>query len=1051
MKLKIFIDRPILAGTISALLLLIGIIGLTQLPIEEFPDIAPPTIQVTTSYTGASAETIQKSVIAPLEEAINGVEDMMYITSSASNAGDATITVYFKQGADPDMAQVNVQNKVATVQGRLPAEVTKVGIITKKLQNSTLKIFALNSPDGSYDYEFLSNYLKINVEPLISRISGVGEAKIIGSEYSMRIWLNPTVMAQYQLVPSDITAVLGEQNLESPTGVLGENSENVFQYTLKYRGRYQTEEEFGELVIKALPDGEVLRLKDVAEIELGLLGYGMNVEISGHPGAVIIVSQQSGSNANEIVKEIDKTLEDVSAQLPRGIEIVHLVSAKDFLDVSINKVVTTLLEAFLLVFLVVFIFLQSFRATVIPAISIIVSLVGTFAFLYVAGFSLNLLTLFALVLVIGTVVDDAIVVVEAVQAQFDIGFKSPYIASIKAMENVSSALVTTSLVFMSVFIPVCFVGGTTGTFYTQFGATMAVAVGISLINALTLSPALCALLMKPHKTDEEGEKRSLGSRFHHAFEASYNRLLEKYKKGVAFFIQKKWITGALLLCGIAILFVLMKTTKTGLIPNEDKGDVFISVTTAPGSSLAETYRIMGEIDTRISGLPQIENYSKITGFSMINGNGTPYGQFIIKLLPWEDRTSKEDQLTAIIAKLNALTADIKSARIMVFARPMIMGYGNSNDVEVYLQDKAGSNTDDLQKNGMQFIQALSARPEIARAITAFNTKYPQYMVEVDAVQCKRNGVSPGEVLNTLSGYIGGNYASNMNLYSKFYRVMVQASPEYRLDTESLNNIFVRTSSGEMSPIGQYLKLTKVYGAESLSRFNMFSAISINIAAAPGYSSGQVIEAVREVADQVLPSGYGYEFSSMAREEANMGNTVIVIFIICFIFVYLILCALYESLFILLAVILSIPFGLMGSFFFANLFGIENNIYMQTGLIMLIGLLAKTSILLTDFACERRKQGLSIVDAAIDAARVRLRPILMTVFAMTFGLLPLVVATGVGANGYRALAVGTVGGLIVGTLALLFVVPVLFIVFQNIQEKVMPKRDVSEYAELNENN
>ena len=863
----------------------------------------------------------------------------------------------------------------------------------------------------------------------------------MGADYSMRIWLNPEVMAQYGLTPSDITSVLGEQNLESPTGILGENADNTYQYTLKYRGRYETEEEFGELVIKALPDGEVLRLKDVADIELGALSYSMNASISGHPGTACMVSQQSGSNANEIIMEIDKVLEEASRQLPKGMKIISLLSTKDFLDASIDKVVETLVIAILLVILVVFFFLQSFRSTVIPAISIIVSLVGTFAFLNIVGFSLNLLTLFALVLVIGTVVDDAIVVVEAVQAKFDEGNRLPYVATVKAMGGISSALVTTSLVFMSVFIPVCFVGGTTGTFYTQFGATMAAAVGLSLINSLTLCPALCALFMTPHTVEDSGKKASFSSRFHRAFEASFNGLVGKYLKGVSFFLRRKWLVGSAFAFACIALAFLLKTTKTGLIPNEDQGNVFVNVTTAPGSSNAETNRIMEQIEERISSLPQVENYAKIAGYSMIGGSGSSTGMFILKFKPWDERTEPQDQLQAITGQIYARTTDIKSARIMAFAPPMITGYGNTNGVEMYVQDKAGGSVEDLQAQTTKFIQNLSQRPEIAVAFTSFNTMYPQYRVEVDAVQCKKHGVSPGEVLSTLSGYVGGNYSSNLNLFSKLYRVMIQAAPEYRLDPAALNNIFVRTSSGEMSPISQYLTLTKVYGAESLTRFNMFTAVPVNITPAAGFSSGQAIQAIREVAAETLPTGYGYEFSGMTRDEAGQGNSILVIFMICFLFVYLILCALYESLFIPLAVILSVPFGLMGSFLFAQLFGIENNIYMQVGLIMLIGLLAKTAILLTEYASERRREGMSIREAALDAARVRLRPILMTALAMIFGMLPLAVATGVGANGYRSLAIGTIGGVLIGTISLLFVVPPLFMVFQHLQEKIMPKREI----------
>lgn len=1048
MRLKIFIDRPIFAGVISALILMVGIISLSQLPIEQFPDIAPPTVVVSATYTGANAETIQKSVIAPLEQAINGVDDMIYMTSSATNTGSASITIYFRQGTDPNMAQVNVQNRVATAQGLLPAEVTKIGVTTEKKQNGTLKIITLYTPDDSFDEIFLSNYQKINIEPLLSRIPGVGDVTIMGADYSMRIWLNPQKMAQYGLTPSDIAAVLSEQNVEAPTGILGEDADRAFQYTLKYKGRHTTEEEFENLVIRALPGGEVLRMKDVATIELSALSYGYKGEFTGHPGSTCMISQQSGSNANEIIKQIDKVIEEVSTQLPKGMKIEDMLSSKDFLDASIRNVIITLIEAILLVILVLYVFLQSLRAAFIPAVGIIVSLIGTFAFMYVAGFSLNLLTLFALVLVIGTVVDNAIVVVEAVQAKFDEGYQSPYIATVKAMDGISSALVTTSLVFMAVFIPTCFMGGTTGTFYTQFGATMAVAVAISGVNALTLSPALCALIMTPHTEKGKGGNTSFFFRFHKAFDASFNGLLNKYQKGVSFFVKRRRLSAGLFAIAVAALFFLMKTTKTGLIPEEDMGIVYVDVSTAPGNSLAETERVMKEIEKKIGTLPQIKSYCKVTGKGMLSGQSASVGMFILRLKDWDERKEDEDRINAVIARIQHLTSGIKSAKVMAFAQPMIMGYGTSNGVEIHVQDKKGGNVEDLKKYTQDFSKALMERPEINLAYTTFETNYPQYEVEVDAVKCKKNGVSPSDVLNTLSGYVGGNYASDLNLYSKMYRVMIQADPKYRLDTESLNNIFVRTSSGTMSPVGQYLKLQKVYGAESLSRFNMFPSISINVMQTEGFSTGQAIAAIREVAEHSLPTGYGYEFGGMTRDEANIGNTTVVIFIICILFVYLILCALYESLLIPIVIILSIPFGLTGSFLFARISGIENNIYMQTGLIMLMGLLSKTAILLTEYASEKRRQGMSITEAALDAARVRFRPILMTALTMIFGLLPMVFATGVGANGNRSLAIGTVGGMLVGTLALLFVVPLLFMVFQHLQEKWMPKRILPDMEEIN---
>ena len=1046
MKIRTFIDRPIFAGVISVLILILGIIGLTQLPIEQFPEIAPPTVSVSASYTGANAETVQKSVVVPLEEALNGVENMTYMTSTSSNNGSARITVYFRQGTDPDMATVNVQNRLASAQGLLPAEVTRSGVNVRKRQTSNIKQLAVYSPDDSFDQAFLANYMKINIEPRLSRIAGVGEVNVFGYEYAMRIWLDPSKMKKYGLVPSDITGVLDEQNIEAATGTLGAEAENTFQYVLKYRGRYENEVDYENMVIKSLPSGEVLRLKDVATVELGTRSYDYIGEVNGHPGCIIMISQTSGSNANEIIEEIDRSLVEISKTLPKGIKIVDLMSTKDFLDASIKSVVKTLIEAILLVVLVVYIFLQSFRSTFIPTVSIIVSLVGTFAFLYLVGFSLNMLTLFALVLVIGTVVDDAIVVVEAVQAKFDEGYKSAYLATIDAMDGITSALVTTTFVFMAVFIPVSFIGGTTGIFYTQFGLTMAAAVAISLLNALTLSPALCALIMTPHQTGADGKKLSFSSRFHMAFDTAFHRLVMKYKVGVFFMIKRKWLAGVLLVIACVGFFVLLKTTKTGLVPNEDMGTVFVDIRTSPGNSVYETRKVIEQVDSCLRTIPQIEVLSNITGNSMLSGQGACNGMFTIRLKDWSERPRKEDAVDAVIEEVQRRTAFISSADIMAFTRPMIPGYGASSGFEVYVQDQKGGTIEDLLKYTRNFLTELNKRPEIGRATTSFDTKFPQYLVEVDAALCKRNGVSPTDVLSTLSGYIGGNYASNMNRFSKLYRVMVQAPPQYRLDTEALNNIFVRNDAGEMSPISQYLKLTRIYGSEVLTRFNLFSAIQVNGAPATGYSSGQAIQAVKEVAAQTLPTGYGFEFGGMSREESNTGNTTTLVFVICVVFIYLILCALYESLFIPLAVILSVPFGLAGSFLFAKMFGLENNIYLQTGLIMLIGLLSKTAILLTEYASERRRHGMTISQAAISAAQVRLRPILMTSLTMIFGMLPMMFASGVGANGNISIGVGTVGGMLIGTIALLFIVPVLFIVFQTLQEKLMPERKLPKIEE-----
>ncbi len=1036
MTVKTFIDRPILSGVISVAVVIVGLIGLSRLPVEQFPDIAPPTVRVSATYTGANAETVMKSVVTPLEEQLNGVENMMYMTSTATNTGAATISVYFRQGTDPDMSVVNVQNRVASAQGLLPAEVTKSGVTVRKRQNSSLKAMSLYSPDDSYDANFLTNYMKINIEPQMSRIAGVGEVNIWGASYSMRIWLDPQKMAQYGLTPSDIAAVLAEQNVESPTGTLGAESARTFRYVLKYRGRYEEEEDFGNMVVRALPDGSVLRLKEVARIELGAENYALSSQTNGHPGANCMIAQTSGSNANEIIGQIDAVAADIARSLPKGMVLTDITSTKDFLDASIANVVETLLVAIVLVVLVVYLFLHDLRATLIPSLAIVVSLVGTFAFLHVAGFSLNLLTLFALVLVIGTVVDDSIVVVEAVQARFDEGYVSPYRATVDAMDGLTSALMTTTVVFMAVFIPVSFMGGTTGTFYTQFGLTMAVAVAISLLNALTLSPALCALIMRPRGT---GDAANFSDRFHAAFDRSFRHLQDRYAGGVAALFRRKAAAVGSIVAACCALVWLMGITKTGLVPQEDMGTVSVNVQTAPGSNLEETERIMDRIEAAIRDIPQIRIYSRVTGKDARHNQSASAGSFSIRLKNWSQRREKGDDINSVIADIYRRTDSIRTAQIRVSTSPMISGYGQSDGFELYVQDRKGGSVEELLRHTRAFIDAMNERPEISRAYTTFDTRYPQYMVEVDAARCKRNGVSPADVLSTLAGYVGGSYSSNLNRFTKLYRVMVQAAPEYRLDTEALNNLFVRNDSGAMSPIAQYLTLRRVYGSESLSRFNLFSAIAVYGTPGAGYSSGQAIRAIAEAARTALPEGYGYEFGGMAREEASTGNTTTLVFVICILFIYLILCALYESLMIPFAVILSVPFGLAGSFLFARLWGLENNIYMQTGLIMLIGLLAKTAILLTEYASDKRKRGMRITAAAMSAAKARLRPILMTSLTMIFGMLPLMFAHGVGANGNISVGVGTVGGMLLGTAALLFVVPTLFILCQSLQERFLPGR------------
>ena len=1041
MNLRTFIERPVLSAVISITIVVVGIIGLFSLPVEQYPDIAPPTIMVSTTYYGASAETLQKSVIAPLEEAINGVEDMTYMTSSATNSGSVSITVYFKQGTDPDMAAVNVQNRVSRATGQLPAEVTQVGVTTSKRQTSILQMFSLYSPDDSYDENFLSNYISINLKPQILRISGVGDLMIMGGEYSMRVWMKPDVMAQYKLIPSDITGVLAEQNIESATGSFGENSDETYQYTMKYTGRLITPEEFGDIVIRSTDNGEVLKLKDVADIQLGQDSYAYHGGMDGHPGVSCMVFQTAGSNATEVNQNIDKLLEEASKDLPKGVELTQMMSSNDFLFASIHEVVKTLIEAIILVILVVYVFLQDFRSTLIPLVGIVVSLVGTFAFMAIAGFSINLLTLFALVLVIGTVVDDAIIVVEAVQARFDVGYRSSYMASIDAMKGISNAVITSSLVFMAVFIPVSFMGGTSGTFYTQFGLTMAVAVGISAINALTLSPALCALLLKPYINEDGTQKNNFAARFRKAFNSAFDVMVDKYKTIVLFFIKRRWLTWSLLACSVVLLVLLMNNTKTSLVPDEDQGVIFVNVSTAAGSSLTTTDKVMERIEKRLMEIPQLKHVQKVAGYGLLAGQGSSFGMLILKLKPWDERPGDEDNVQSVIGQVYARTADIKDASVFAISPGMIPGYGMGNALELHMQDKMGGDMNEFFTTTQQYLGALNQRPEISMAYSTFDVRYPQWTVEVDAAKCKRAGITPDAVLSTLSGYYGGQYVSNFNRFSKVYRVMIQADPVFRLDETSLDNAFVRMSNGEMAPLSQFVTLTRSYGAESLSRFNMYNSIAVNAMPADGYSTGDAIKAVQETAEQSLPKGYGYDYGGITREENQQSGTTIIIFGICFLMIYLILSALYESFIIPFAVLLSVPCGLMGSFLFAWMFGLENNIYLQTGLIMLIGLLAKTAILLTEYAAEHRKAGMGLIASAVSAAKARLRPILMTALTMIFGLFPLMMSSGVGANGNRSLGTGVVGGMTIGTLALLFIVPTLFIAFQWLQERLRPVQSV----------
>lgn len=1037
MKLDRFINRPVLSTVISIVIVILGVLGLVSLPVSQYPDIAPPTIRVTTTYTGANAQTILNSVIAPLEEQINGVEDMMYMSSTATNTGEASIEVYFKQGTNPDMAAVNVQNRVAKAQGFLPVEVTQVGVITQKRQSSMLLGFSFYSSDDKYDNEFLENYMNINIIPEIKRIQGVGDAMVMGTDYSMRIWLKPDIMAQYKLMPTDVSAALAEQNIEAAPGQFGERGNQSFQYVMKYKGRLQTQEEFENIVIRATSDGEVLRLKDIASVELGRLTYGFQNNVNGHPGVTAIIFQTAGSNATTIINDIQDYLKKVEPTLPPGVKVVELLNANDFLFASIHEVLKTLIEAFILVFLVVYIFLQDFRSTLIPAIAIPVALIGTFFGLYLIGFSVNLLTLCAMVLAIAIVVDDAIVVVEGVHAKLDQGYKSARLASIDAMSELGGAIVSITLVMMSVFIPVSFMSGTSGTFYRQFGLTMAIAIGLSAINALTLSPALCAMFLHPHDESGKRKKTSYVERFHIAFNAAYDATLKKYERGIMFFIRRKFLSFGIVIATVVLLVFLMNTTPTGLVPNEDTGTIFAVVDMAPGTSQERTEQAMEQVDSLIAANPAVKSRTQITGYSFLAGQGNSYGTLIVKLKDWDERTEGQDANTVIGSLYMQAKSLIKDARVLLFAPPMIPGYSVTNGFEFNLQDKTGGDLNTFYGVAQDFLNKLKERPEISTAQTSFNPTFPQYMIDIDAAKCKQAGISPGDILTTLQGYYGGIYASNFNRFGKLYRVMIQSDPQYRINPESLQNVKIRNGN-EMAPISQFMTLTKVYGPDNIKRFNMFTSMSVNGAPAEGYSSGQAIKAIEEVAAQALPTGYGYEFSGMTREEqGSSGSSTAMIFALCFVFVYLLLSAQYESYILPLVVLLSVPSGLMGSFIFAKIMGVENNIYMQIALIMLIGLLAKNAILITEFALDRRKTGMSIMDAAVSGAAARLRPILMTSLAMVIGLLPLMFAHGVGANGNSTLGTGAIGGMFIGMICQIFIVPALFVVFENLQEKFRP--------------
>ncbi|WP_288860494.1 efflux RND transporter permease subunit [uncultured Bacteroides sp.] len=1118
MKLDRFINCPVLSTVISILIVILGLIGLATLPITQYPDIAPPTVSVRATYQGANAQTVLNSVIAPLEDQINGVENMMYMTSNAANNGSADISIYFKQGTDPDMAAVNVQNRVSMAQGLLPAEVTRVGVTTQKRQTSMLMVFSIYDENDQYNIEFLENYANINLIPEIKRVNGVGDANVLGQDYSMRIWLKPDIMAQYKLVPNDISGVLAEQNIEAAPGQFGERGKQSFQYTIRYKGRLQQPEEFENIVVKALENGEVLRLKDIADIELGRLSYNFNNMVNGHKSVTCIVYQMAGSNATQTISDLEEVLNNASTTLPSGLKINIAQSANDFLFASIHEVVKTLIEAFILVFIVVYIFLQDMRSTLIPSIAIPVALIATFFVLKLIGFSINLLTLSAMVLAIAIVVDDAIVVVEGVHAKLDQGYKSARTASIDAMSELGGAIISITLVMMSVFVPVSFMGGTAGTFYRQFGLTMAISIGFSALNALTLSPALCAIFLKPHNSDTTVQERmgvaakearkimiaryadSIGrmmrpsltllftiiailgmifglfsfenhpilcmvmivisilalagmttDKFKHSFNASYDNILGKYKKQVLRFIQKKWLSGSIVVGSIILLVVFMNITPTGMVPNEDTGTIMGVVTLPPGTSQERAMEVLNRVDSLVAADPAVESRTVISGFSFIGGQGPSYGSLIIKLKNWEERSTMQNSTVVYATLFMRAQKIIKEAQVLFFAPPMIPGYSASSDIELNMQDKTGGDLNHFFDVVNNYTAALETRPEINSAKTSFNPNFPQYMLDIDAAACKKAGISPSDILSTMQGYFGGIYASNFNSFGKMYRVMIQAEPNATKNLESLSSIKVRNGN-EMAPITQFVSIKKVYGPDIISRFNLYTSMKVMVAPANGYTSGQALTAIAEVAKENLPAGFAYELGGMAREEAETsGSTTGLIFVLCFVFVYLLLSAQYESYILPLSVLLSVPFGLLGSFLFVSGIGslgnipalkmilgtMSNDIYMQIALIMLMGLLAKNAILIVEFALDRRKMGMSITWAAVLGAGARLRPILMTSLAMIVGLLPLMFASGAGANGNRTLGTSAIGGMLIGMILQIFIVPALFVAFQYLQEKFKP--------------
>ena len=1041
MKNNIFINRYVMACAISIVIALVGYISMSTLPVEQYPDIAPPTVLVSTSYTGADENTVMKAVIQPLEEAINGVTDMTYMTSKASSNGNVQINVYFKQGVDADMAAVNVQNRVTRAQALLPADVNKVGVTVQKQQSNILQIFAVKSADGKYDEDFVSNYVDINIKPRLMRITGVGNVMSLGNTYALRIWLKPDVMAQYGLTPDDVFAAIGGQSFVAATGSLGEQSENSYQYSMQYKGTLKSVEEFNNIVLRTTDSGHLLHLSDVAEVKIGAMSYNYTSNIQDKPGALFVVFQAPGANATEVNARINKTCEEMKASMPDGLEFVTMMTSDDCLFAAIHNVVETLVIAILLVVLVVYFFLQNFKATIIPSISIIVSLLGTFAVVKIAGFSLNILTLFALVLAIGTVVDDAIVVVEAVMAKMEGGISDAREATRQAMNEVSVAVVSCTLVFMAVFIPVTFMPGTSGTFFTQFGITIASSVGLSCVSALTLCPALCAIMMRMTEGKKEGKGLSYYTK--KAYNASYNAIYNKYSTSVQKFIKRPVLAWSLLALAAVLMVFFMKSLPSGLVPQEDQGVIIAEARVPEGSTLQQTREIVRQVEAKVKKIPEMESFAVCCGYGMVSSaEASNYATFIIRLKNWGDRPGMNHILDMVAWRFYTDCQEIKDVQVTPVQMPQIPGYGTNNGVNLIVEDPTDGNMSEFAQHTEKFLAKLTERPEISSAMSAYSERYPKYQVDIDPTQCDRAGVSPADVLNTLGSFCSGAYIGNFNQFGKVYRIMAASSPEYRLDPSALNNIFVQVKGGKMAPISEFVSLKEIVGPASVEHFNLFQSITTIVMTASGYSEGDAHKAIAEVFKQEMPSTATYEYSGMSREmeETSGSNATVFIYLICAILIYLILGSLYNSWFTPWAVLLSVPLGLMGAFVFVylgnklQLPGMDNNIYLQTGVIMLIGLLAKTAILITEFADERRAQGMSIHDAAFAACKERLRPILMTVATMIIGMIPLVITGGAGANGNRVLALGVIGGMSIGTIALLFVVPAFYIVFRTWHEK-----------------